>query len=420
MTRKIKVLPSQLCVGLFVDLSLRWVQHPFLFSRFKIRNDEQLTLIQSLGLEDVIVWLDKSDALPLPLVKAAPEPEPQPALVQERDEAFLKKQEKIERQRAYMRGLNKATQDFQRTVANVKAVMQDMQRRPLAALEDASQVVEEITDTITDQSNILLHLMNEPKGDDGFYCHSLNVAVLSMLVAKTAGMPREEIRQAGLGGIFHDLGKLRIPSQILRKTDALSEAENNFLKMHPQYGVELASRHGDFPPRVLNVIAQHHEMLDGSGYPKGLTQGGIDKLAQLVAVANEYDNLCHGRRDKHPMPPHAVLSHLFRHGKELFNQELVQHFIRVLGVYPPGTVVQLSNDQYGLVMTVNASRLLSPAVLVYDPAIPRDQAAIIDLEEEGLTVSRTVRIAALPTAVFDYLKPRSDISYFMELGKRSA
>ncbi|WP_035482143.1 HD-GYP domain-containing protein [Gallaecimonas xiamenensis] len=416
-TRKIRILPSQLCVGLYVDLSLSWVKHPFMFSRFKIRSDDQVALIQTLGLQAVTVYLDKSDAEPLPVQAMATEPETQPQV--DKDAAFLEKERKIERQKAYMRELHKVSQDFQRTVANVKAVMQDMQRRPLTALEDAESLVNDIAEEIVSQADVVLHLMNEPKGDDGFYCHSLNVSVMAMLVAKTAGMSQEEIKLCGLGGIFHDLGKLKVPTAILRKTEALSEAEFNFLKLHTQYGVELASRHGDFPARVLNIVLQHHERLDGSGYPKGLKKGEIDILSQLVAVANEYDNLCHGRRDRPGMPPHAVLAILFRKGKDQFNQELVQHFIRVLGVYPPGTLVQLSNDQYGLVMTVNASRLLSPAVLVYDPAVPRDQAAIIDLEEEDLTVKATVKASALPAAVFDYLKPRSDISYFLPLGRKA-
>lgn len=413
---KLAVTPHQLCPGLYVILPVRWAKHPFVFNRFKIRSQKQVAIIQSLGLDYVLVVPERSDTKPLEPPK---KPEPAPAAKDEELDAelaaaFALKEQQIARQKAYMRGLQNTEQDFQRALVHTKAVMQDMQRRPQSAFGEGKAMVSEIVRVLTSQSDVVLHLMNEPKTDDGFYCHSLNVAVLAMLIARTAGMSEAQMVDAGLGGLFHDLGKSRLPSQILRKTEPLTEAEQNFLKLHTQYGYELAGQYPAFPDAVRKVMLQHHEALDGTGYPKGLKGEEIAQLARLVAVANEYDNLCHGRRQEPGMSPHAVLSHLYKHEQHRLDQVMVQYFIRVLGVYPPGTLVQLNDDQYGLVMTVNSAKLLSPAVLVYDPAVPREQAAIIDLEEAGLAVSRTVKATALPQAVFDYLKPRSHISYYME------
>ncbi|WP_192954661.1 HD-GYP domain-containing protein [Gallaecimonas mangrovi] len=420
---KLPIKVEQLCLGLYVIVPLRWAHHPFLFNRFKIKTEKQIALIKSLGVEKLIVIPERSDTSPLPLgekpvqldSESAQEPaEDDERLAKDKAAAFALKQEQIERQQAYMRGLQRTEQEFQRALGNVKAVMQDMQRRPVAALEEASAVVAEVVDILNDQSDLVLHLMNEPKADDGFYCHSLNVSVLSMLLAHAADLDETQMKYAGLGGLFHDLGKVRVAPEILKKVAALTDAEQQLLQQHPQYGLEIVKTLTDFPADVLNIIAQHHEAIDGSGYPKGLKKEQITPLARLVAVANEYDNLCHGRRDKPGLSPHAVLSYLFKNESHRLDKVMLQHFIRVLGVYPPGAVVQLSDGQFGLVMSVNSSKLLSPTILLYDPTVPRDQAAFVDLSEAELTITKVVKPSALSEAVFDYLKPRSHVSYFVE------
>jgi len=216
---------------------------------------------------------------------------------------------------------------------------------------------------------------------NNLYFHSLNVSVLSMLLAKECNMSADQIRQVGMGALFHDIGKLKIPSQILRKTEPLTKPEQNLMAQHSRYGLDLLNLAKDFPAEAKGIVLHHHEYLDGSG-PEGLKKGQLDPLTQMVSLINEYDNLCH-----------------------------------LLGIYPPGSVVQLSNGQVGLVMSVNASRLLYPSVLVYDPRIPRQEAAIIDLQQAELSIAKVIHPKRLPPAVFEYLNPRTRISYYFEHAK---
>ena len=413
--KRLNVAPAQLSVGLYVVLPLKWSEHPFLFRRFKIRNEQQLALIRGLGLKQVEVWLDKSDTGLQPTTELRPQ---QSASEDERQQAQERKEAQISRQQQQARALQKAAADFQQALATVKGIVSDVKRNGDGAISNANRLVDALVDAINGRDDVVLQLINDDSTDGGIYHHSLNVAVLSVMLASAAELAPEQIHLAGLAGLFHDLGKSRIPMAVLKKTHDITQAEKNLIAQHPKYGEELAQTLAGLPEDVTAVIAQHHERLDGSGYPQGLNGDAISPLAQLVAVANEYDSLCHGHRHSPPMAPDRVLSSLFKEGQTRFNKDYVQHLVRVLGVYPPGTLVWLSNEMPGIVMSVNGRRLLSPSVLIYDPAIPREQAAIIDLEDEGLSVIKPLRPSQLKEDVVLYLKPRTRLSYFMELGKK--
>lgn len=169
-----------------------------------------------------------------------------------------------------------------------------------------------------------------------------------------------------------------------------------------------------FPESARMVIAQHHELNDGSGYPEGLKEEQIDELTQIVSVANAYDNLCHSNIPSEQKIPYVALSHLYKNCKHHYNNENLSLLIKFMGIYPPGTVVQLSNDMVGLVISVNAQNILHPNVLIYDPSVPRTQAPIIDLAEKDIKIVNAILPTKLPDKVREYLNPRSRISYFFD------
>src|SRR5690606_21939186 len=142
--------------------------------------------------------------------------------------------------------------------------------------------------------SLVLHLISAAaKEQESLYYHSLNVATLSMMLAKNLNLSPAEVKTVGIGALFHDIGKIKIPSQILRKTTDLSAPEQNLLKLHTKYGIELVGLTDTFPLEAWPIVEQHHEYIDGSGYPKALKEPQIDALAKIVAVVNAFDNLCH-------------------------------------------------------------------------------------------------------------------------------
>jgi putative nucleotidyltransferase with HDIG domain len=256
--------------------------------------------------------------------------------------------------------------------------------------------------------------MNGKSEFEDIYFHSLNVSVIAMMIGRAKGYPAETIKEIAFASLFHDIGKIRIPTAIVRKQTPLTEPERNYLKMHTKYGLEISQNIKEFPDSARRVIEQHHELLDGSGYPQGLKGDEIDELAQVIAVANAFDNLCHPNVPSEQKIPYVALSHLYKNCKHIYNNENLNILVKFMGVFPPGTVVQLSNDMVGLVISVNANSLLYPNVLIYDPSVPRTQAPIIDLADKDIKIVNAILPHKLPDKVREYLNPRSRISYFFD------
>ncbi len=411
-----KISPAQLRVGLHVRLD-GWMEHPFLFNSFKIRNEKQLRALQSLGL-DAIWWLpDRSEGHPLPPppsdAPVPPPPEPDPEL-EAMWRAKKERRESLARQReAYGRCEKK----FNAGVGKVKTLLRNLFARPQETIAQAQEVVADMVDTLLAEKDVLLHLMSAKSGDEGAYYHALNVTMLALMLAREAGYTAPEMRALGLGTLLHDMGKERVPSQILLKKTPWTAAERTFYQQHVVYGLEMAARLPDLPPGALEVIAQHHEMLDGSGFPNKLTANRLGRLGRIAAIANAYDDYCNRINPAETMTPAEALARMFKNEREKYDVDLLQHFIRCLGVYPPGSIVQLNNDAIGLVVNVNPGKLLHPTLLLYDSGIPKEEALMLDLNEvPDLAVARTLHANVLPREIHEYLSPRSRISYYAEDG----
>jgi hypothetical protein len=165
----------------------------------------------------------------------------------------------------------------------------------------------------------------------------------------------------------------------------------------------------------MAVIAQHHEHADGTGFPEKLNSDRMTMAARIVALVNRYDNLCNPHLLARAMTPHESLSLLFAQGRSKFDTSILGAFIKMMGVYPPGSTVQLTDDRYALVVAVNSSRPLKPNVLVHDAATPRAEALVLDLEAaSGLGIRRSVRHGQLPPTALSYLAPNARVAYFFE------
>jgi hypothetical protein len=162
-------------------------------------------------------------------------------------------------------------------------------------------------------------------------------------------------------------------------------------------------------------IAQHHECSDGRGFPLGLSTERTHMLSRIVALVNVYDNLCNPTNPAKSITPHEAVAHLFTQNHKQFDTAILGAFIKMMGVYPAGSVVQLTDDRYALVVGVNSSRTLRPRVIVHDPKVPRDVASVLDLESvPGLGIRRSLKSSALPESVLAYLELQPRMNYFFE------
>lgn len=406
------IAASQLCIGLHVELELGWMDHPFTFSSFKIKSQEQIDLIKTLALQRIRFNPKKSSSQPLPVPEASATPA---SVATDRllDEMRERKQASIEELRRVRSDIERMESRFTKVADTVKSITRNLQFNPQEAVKDATNVVTQMVEVMMTDGDLMLHALGDKLGEDTYF-HSLNVAVLSLMLCKAAELPAETMQQVGLGALLHDIGKAEIPYKVTNKTEPLTTAEMKLLKMHPEFGLKMAAKLG-LSPEVYSVILMHHEYVDGSGYPKGLRDEQILLAAKVVAIANDYDNLCNPVNIANALSPSEALSQLFALRRAKFDDRLLRLFIKRLGIYPPGSLVALSNDTIGLVVSVNTAQPLKPNVMVYDGAVPKEDALIIKLENDpDLKVVKSLRPAQLPRVVHQYLNPRKNITYFVD------
>jgi HD-GYP domain-containing protein (c-di-GMP phosphodiesterase class II) len=259
----------------------------------------------------------------------------------------------------------------------------------------------------------VIRLLSEGLGDRAAL-HSVNVTVLCLLLGKAMGLSTDALGDLGTAAMLHDMGKPRLPDRVRFREDHFTPAEHKLYQSHVGQGVTLAKQMGLSVNAALG-ISQHHEMEDGSGFPLGLKGDKIGSLAKILALVNRYDNLCNPGNPSGALTPHEALSLIFAQMKARFDTITLGAFIRMMGVYPPGSVVQLVDARYAMVVSVNSSRPLRPRIIVHEPSVPKDEALILDLEHaKDLGIKRSVRPLQLPKATIDYLSPRQRICYFFE------
>lgn len=412
----LKIKPAALKLGYAIKLPGGWLKHPFLSGDMIIENMQQLQIIRSLELEYVFFYPDKSKKIDMP---DELDDDDAASFNMAASEAQVKmqqdKMQRIEQAKAHRRELQRTEKAFAQSLLQVKSLMSKINSRPLNAIDEAGSLISAMADILLGADSLVLHLISgAAKEQEGLYYHSLNVATLSMMLAKNLNLTAAQIKAVGIGALFHDIGKIKIPSQILRKTTALTAPEQNLLKLHTKYGVELVGLTDNFPLEAWPIVEQHHEYIDGSGYPKGLKETQIDALAKIVAVVNAFDNLCHPLDINNSRSPHHALSYMYRTMKGKLPEREMKVMIKMMGVYPPGTIVLLSDQRLGIVMSVNSDTLLCPNVLIYDADIPRLEAPIITLQPDKLSISKVIKMQSLPQQVAEYLNPRAQVSYHIQ------
>lgn len=210
----------------------------------------------------------------------------------------------------------------------------------------------------------LIQLGQLKTADDYTFQHSVGVAALLIAFCKALKLNRQTTADVGLGGLLHDIGKMRVPLEIINKPGRLTDTEFDEIRRHVQYGREILSDAPWVSTTVFNVMDHHHERYDGSGYPGKLKGGEISYVGQMAAIVDVYDALTSDRVYHKLMLPAEALRKLQEWSRFHFNEELVAHFIRSLGIYPLRTVVRLESGRIGIVIDQNPADLLRPVLFI--------------------------------------------------------
>jgi HD-GYP domain-containing protein (c-di-GMP phosphodiesterase class II) len=419
--------------GLHVQLDLGWMQHPFPRGSFRIATDQQVHTLRELGLERVKVLLARSEAATvealvregaLPLAGAAAAPAPAAVETTAAIEAAMA----AEAAQAAERQARSAALEAERACALLaerrygeagRALRRSFDlaaSQPQVARTLCETTVLEFLDTVLGAEEMAIRLLGESAGDRSSL-HAINVTVISLLLGQQLGLDKASMFDLGVGAMLHDIGKLELPDRVRWIDPAapgVSQPERLFYQEHVAHGVTQGQRMA-LSPGALLVVAQHHEMIDGSGFPQRLQGDRLSMAARIVALVNRYDNLCNPAHPAQALTPHEALALMYGQMRKRFDAAVFGAFVRMMGVYPPGSVVQLSDERYAMVVSVNAARPLKPRVLVHDLRGKREDALPLDLETcPELGIRRSLKPQQLPRATLEFLSPRPRVCYFFE------
>lgn len=387
------------------------MDHPFLFSSFRLSTEKQIKTLREMGVRSIPFDVSRSNVSPLPLEEESePIPPAEPS-----NEHLARIEEKKARFSGVLRhreSLAKGEKDYRAAIGSTKTAIEGMLRDPVNAKYAATQLVRKVVTTFTGNEGVTLTFIALDRLDAPTYQHATNVMILSLTLGKAAGLDKSQLEMLGLGAMLHDVGKIRVPQSVLRN-EQRNGSEEKFYQLHVDYGADLLRFGVD--AGIIECVQQHHERADGTGFPERRKQDQIAITARIVAIANRYDNLCNPHRIVDALTPAEALSRMFAKETAAFDRKLLALFVKQMGVYPPGSFVQLSNGVIGMVVSVNAENSLKPCVLVYEPGVPRADSMIVDLNStQDVKIEFTLKPQAMDQNIVMHLNPRMRNAYYAE------
>lgn len=374
-----KIATEDLQLGMYVaELDRPWLDSPFLFQGFVIDSEEDLAKLRET-CHFVYVDAERSTVAPEARAPAAG--------------AAMKTDAVTSFRTAHA----KAVQEHRAAGTRVIKLLDDIRLGQSITTEEARTVVGSLINVISRNANTAMWLTHLRRSDSATADHCLNVSILAIAFARHLNMPKEEIAAIGIGALLHDMGLARLPPEILQKPGKLDEAELTRVKQHPLEGETVLKLTKSLPTVSLQIVRWHHERLDGSGYPDGLKGEQVPRAALVTAIADAYDAMTSPQPYRPALTPQEALAEL-RKAIPLFGEQLVQEFIRCVGIYPIGSLVMLSTGVMGVVVASNPGARLMPVVMQIRDADGKEmrQRPLLNLattvahKQEAVQVSRVL------------------------------
>jgi len=411
---KKKLGVQNLTIGMFVsELDRPWIESRFLFQGFEIRTQEELDelarLCKYVYIETDVEYKDGRPRPRQPVSVGAPAPDefaakrigfeildkfatPQPGAPPRYPDKVP-----VDEELPQARNLSRNTKVLVDTILEDARMGRSLDSR--AAKAAVSGMVESIL-----RNPDALVCYNQLKNKDEYTAeHSLRVCILALNFGRHLELSESELNVLGLGALLHDVGKMKVPLEIINKPGRLTAEEFELMKSHVPRGVEILQHQGDIPPAAIDIARSHHERYDGSGYSSGLKGAKIGLFGQVGAIVDSYDAITSDRSYHKGMPAHDALRKMYEWRRKDFHEKLVEQFIQCMGIYPIGSVVELNTGGIGVVVSMNRTWRLRPRVaLVLDATKqPYQTPRIVDLTQEEVRGSNALVIrTVLPAGSF--------------------
>ena len=384
----LKKMPTKdLGLGMYVaDVGRGWLNHPWKTKSRLITSRDEIRELLEYGITEVVIDTDKSKPGPQNAPAAGGSSAPA-AATQPRPDASKRPLRTIPDPVSGVEvELPKAAKAYNKALDTSKALVAACRMNKKIELSAVQENVDELVESVSRNRDALMALMKLRRFDDYTYTHSLNVSVLAISAGKSLGLPEEELRVLGLGTMFHDLGKTRIPGHILNKPGKLTDEEFAVMRNHAALsGKIIQEQHLQVEDLVYQIARHHHERSDGSGYPDKLQGEAIPHLVTICGLSDVYDALTSDRVYHKGKSPHEALKFIYSLRGTHFQAEWVDRFVQSVGIYPPGTIVQLSTDHVAVVMDINQAALHAPLIkVIADPTgMIYSRPKLVNLAGEG-------------------------------------
>jgi putative nucleotidyltransferase with HDIG domain len=353
----------QLTLGMYLkEFCGSWMEHPFWRSSFVLTDPKDLEAILASSIKEV--WIDTSRGLDVPaavtaVLEAESEADIDATLTQVAPRRQPTAQQSIEQEMA------RATKICDQARQAVVTMFEEVRMGHAVDTEGTKALVGDIADSVARNPGALISLARLKSVDDYTYLHSVAVCALMVALARQLGLEETQVRSAGMAGLLHDLGKALMPLDILNKPGKLTAAEFEVIRNHPEAGYRILLKSENIDAISLDVCLHHHEKMDGSGYPKGFKGDEISLLAKMGAVCDVYDAITSNRPYKAGWDPAEALRKMAEWSKGHFDPVVFQAFVKSMGIYPIGSLVQLSSGRIGVVTEQAQASLVMPRVKVF-------------------------------------------------------
>ncbi|CAH1075785.1 HD-GYP domain-containing protein [Candidatus Nitrotoga sp. 1052] len=362
MLKKIKVKDVRL--GMFIqEVCGSWMDHPFWKNSFMLTEDKDLNTLKNCGVDEV--WIDTSIGLDINAnVAALSQKEAELKVESElkKIEQTLQKTEVLVPLRVELIAAKKIHTQAKKVVISI---FSDVRMGNALKLDDVVSLVDEINQSIARNSSALISLSRLKNADNYTYLHSVAVCILMIALGRQLELEHEMLKQAGIAGLLHDIGKVFIPHEVLNKPGKLTDEEFNIVKAHPLKGWGFLKDSNEVNDLVLDVCRHHHERVDGMGYPDKLSGEALTLFARMAAVCDVYDAITSNRCYKKGWEPAESIRKMAEWKNGHFDEVIFHAFVKTVGIYPTGTLLKLKSGRLGVVTDQSKKSLIKPIVKVF-------------------------------------------------------